>query len=151
MIYYKLLLALLHPFASSATRAFGLKPSILIDGAAFLTGAALGGAALNIYMLILGRIMVGVGIGFANQSVPLYLSEMAPPRYRGAINNGFQLCVGMGVLSANLINFGTEKIKGGWGWRISLVMAAVPASMLTLGSFPKNHRISTARTFTRLS
>ncbi|TKY49839.1 Hexose carrier protein HEX6 [Spatholobus suberectus] len=69
------------------------------------------------------------------QSVPLFLSEMAPPRYRGTINNGFQLCVGIGVLSANLINFGTEKIRGGWDWRISLVMAAVPASMLTLGSF----------------
>lgn len=68
------------------------------------------------------------------QSVPLYLSEMAPPKYRGAINNGFQLCVGIGVLSANLINFATEKIKDGWGWRISLSMAAVPASILTLGS-----------------
>ena len=59
---------------------------------------------------------------------------MAPPNYRGAINVGFQLCVGIGVLSANLINFGTEKIKAGWGWRISLAMAAVPASILTLGA-----------------
>ncbi|KAK7259754.1 hypothetical protein RIF29_25367 [Crotalaria pallida] len=121
-------------FASSVTKAFGRKPSILAGGAAFLIGAALGGAALNIYMLILGRVMLGVGIGFANQSVPLYLSEMAPSRYRGAINTGFQLCVGIGVLSANLINFGTEKVKGGWGWRISLAMAAVPASMLTFGA-----------------
>lgn len=60
---------------------------------------------------------------------------MAPTRYRGAINNGFQFCVGIGALSANLINYGTEKIKDGWGWRISLGMAAVPASMLTLGAF----------------
>ena len=68
------------------------------------------------------------------QSVPLYLSEMAPPNYRGAINIGFELWVGIGVLLANLINFGAEKIKGGWGWRISLAMAAVPASILTLGA-----------------
>jgi MFS family permease len=54
-------------FASSITRAFGRKPSILVGGAAFLIGAALGGAALNIYMLILGRVLLGVGIGFANQ------------------------------------------------------------------------------------
>ncbi|KAJ7982504.1 Hexose carrier protein [Quillaja saponaria] len=121
-------------FASSVTRAFGRKPSILAGGAAFLAGAALGGAAVNVYMLILGRVLLGVGVGFANQSVPLYLSEMAPPRNRGAINNGFQFCVGIGVLSANLINYGTEKIKGGWGWRISLAMAAVPASILTLGA-----------------
>ncbi|KAE9465037.1 hypothetical protein C3L33_03063, partial [Rhododendron williamsianum] len=121
-------------FASSVTKAFGRKPSILCGGAAFLTGATLSGAAVNVFMLIFGRVLLGVGVGFANQSVPLYLSEMAPPRYRGAINNGFQFCVGIGVLSANLINYGTEKIKGGWGWRISLAMAAVPASVLTIGS-----------------
>ncbi|TXG70600.1 hypothetical protein EZV62_005535 [Acer yangbiense] len=232
-------------FASSVTRAFGRKPSILAGGVAFLAGAALGGAALNVYMLIFGRILLGVGVGFANQrravevdgvtftitgvvveeavagvesgfividqvgrgekikfeeerqicflevnqspvvksflsddeerwymwyygnssenpgsdlvglaissngihwergnglvrssadAVPLYLSEMAPPRHRGAINIGFQLCVGIGVLSANLVNYGAEKIEGGWGWRISLAMAAVPASMLTLGA-----------------
>ncbi|XP_021824968.1 hexose carrier protein HEX6-like [Prunus avium] len=60
---------------------------------------------------------------------------MAPAKHRGAINNGFQFSVGIGALSANLINYGTEKIKAGWGWRISLAMAAVPASMLTLGAF----------------
>ncbi|KAF8364648.1 hypothetical protein HHK36_033379 [Tetracentron sinense] len=59
---------------------------------------------------------------------------MALARNRGAINNAFQFCVGFGVLSANLINFGTEKIRAGWGWRISLAMAAVPASILTLGA-----------------
>ncbi|KAK1577804.1 hypothetical protein Q3G72_025009 [Acer saccharum] len=59
---------------------------------------------------------------------------MAPPRHRGAINIGFQLCIEIGILSANLINYGIQKIKGGWGWRISLAMAAVPASMLTLGA-----------------
>ncbi|GMP23998.1 hypothetical protein CsSME_00001410 [Camellia sinensis var. sinensis] len=122
-------------FASSVTKAFGRKPSILVGGAAFLAGSALGGAAFNVYMLILGRILLGVGVGFANQSVPLYLSEMAPPKHRGAINNGFHLSIGVGVLLANLINYGTQKIKGGWGWRISLAMAAIPASFITLGAF----------------
>lgn len=54
-------------FASSVTRAYGRKPSILAGGAAFLAGSALGGAAMNIYMLILGRVLLGVGVGFANQ------------------------------------------------------------------------------------
>lgn len=121
-------------FASFVTRVFGRKPSMLIGGAAFLAGSALGGAASNVFMLILGRALLGVGVGFANQSVPLYLSEMAPPRYRGAFNNGFQFSIGIGALSANLINYGTQKIKGGWGWRVSLAMGAVPASILTLGA-----------------
>lgn len=121
-------------FASHVTREFGRKPSIIVGGAAFLAGSALGGAAVNVYMLILGRLLLGVGVGFANQSVPLYLSEMAPPKYRGAFNNGFQFSICIGNLIANLINVGTEKIKGGWGWRVSLAMAAVPASILTLGA-----------------
>ncbi|KAM1708766.1 hypothetical protein FF1_001739 [Malus domestica] len=121
-------------FASLVTRAYGRKPSILAGGAAFLASSALNGAAMNIYMLILGHLLLGVGIGFGNQAVPLYLSEMAPPKYRGAINNGFQFSVGIRVLSANLINYSSEKIKGGWVWRISLAMAAVPASMLTPGA-----------------
>ncbi|XP_022771645.1 hexose carrier protein HEX6-like [Durio zibethinus] len=121
-------------FASPVTRAFGRKPSILIGGAAFLAGSALGGAAFNVYMLIFGRVLLGVGVGFANQSVPLYISEMALPRHRGAMNIGFQCGVGIGVLSANVINFGTQKIEGGWGWRISLALAALPASILTIGA-----------------
>nr|ACN35012.1 unknown [Zea mays] len=80
------------------------------------------------------RILLGVGLGFTNQSIPLYLSEMAPPQYRGAINNGFELCISIGILIANLINYGVEKIAGGWGWRISLSLAAVPAAFLTVGA-----------------
>ncbi|XVF11226.1 hypothetical protein REPUB_Repub08aG0008000 [Reevesia pubescens] len=59
---------------------------------------------------------------------------MALPRHKGAMNIGFQCGVGIGVLSANIINFGTEKIEGGWGWRISLALAALPASILTIGA-----------------
>ncbi|PIA50316.1 hypothetical protein AQUCO_01300811v1 [Aquilegia coerulea] len=122
-------------FASSVTKAFGRKPSIFIGGASFLTGAALGGAALNIYMLIIGRLLLGIGVGFTNQSVPLYLSEMAPCNYRGAINSGFQLSTSIGVTFAALVNFGTERIEGNLGWRISLFMALVPTSILTIGAF----------------
>lgn len=54
-------------FSSLVTEAFGRKPSMLAGGALFLVGAALNGAAVNIYMLILGRILLGIGVGFTNQ------------------------------------------------------------------------------------
>lgn len=53
--------------ASPLTRNFGRKSSMLVGGVAFLAGAALGGAAVNVYMIIMGRILLGVGVGFANQ------------------------------------------------------------------------------------
>nr|XP_019705720.1 hexose carrier protein HEX6 [Elaeis guineensis] len=122
-------------FASPITRAFGRRASMLIGGAMFLAGAALGGAATNVYMVIFGRVLLGAGIGFTNQSIPLYLSEMAPPQHRGAMNNGFEVCVSIGILVANFINYGINQTHIRWGWRISLALASVPASFLTVGTF----------------
>lgn len=59
---------------------------------------------------------------------------MAPARYRGGFNLAFQFCVALGILFANLINYGTARIKGGWGWRISLSMAAAPGLVIVLGA-----------------
>lgn len=66
--------------------------------------------------------------------MPLYLSEMAPARYRGAFSNGFQFSLCLGALAATIINYGVEKIKSGWGWRLSLALAGVPAVLLTVGA-----------------
>ncbi|XP_047050136.1 hexose carrier protein HEX6-like [Lolium rigidum] len=120
--------------ASSVTARYGRRPSMIVAGAAIIAGAAVGGASVDLSMVILGRVLLGVGLGFGNQAVPLYLSEMAPPSRRGGFSNGFQLCVGIGSLAAQLVNFGTEKIEGGWGWRVSLAVAAVPAGLLTVGA-----------------
>lgn len=119
--------------AASITRRYGRRVSMLIGGTIFVAGSVFGGAAVNVPMLILNRILLGIGLGFTNQSIPLYLSEMAPPRYRGAINNGFELCISLGILFANILNYFVIKITAGWGWRISLSMAALPAAFLTIG------------------
>ncbi|KAG6498828.1 hypothetical protein ZIOFF_038577 [Zingiber officinale] len=58
--------------ASSVTRVSGRKWSMLIGGVTFLAGSALNGAAVNVLMLILGRVLLGIGIGFANQARPLF-------------------------------------------------------------------------------
>nr|CAB3468055.1 unnamed protein product [Digitaria exilis] len=71
----------------------------------------------------------------AAQSAPLYLSEMAPARMRGMLNNGFNLMITVGILLATLVNYGTQKIAGGWGWRLSLALAAVLATVIVVGSF----------------
>ncbi|KAG0503643.1 hypothetical protein HPP92_003715 [Vanilla planifolia] len=120
--------------ASTMTRVFGRRISMLIGGTTFLAGALLNLSAQNLLMLILGRIFLGFGVGFANQSVPLYLSEMAPPKRRGMLNVAFQQMITIGILVANLINYFTAQIKGGYGWRISLGLAVVPAAIITIGS-----------------
>lgn len=68
------------------------------------------------------------------QAVPLYLSEMSPAKIRGAVNQLFQLTTCLGILVANLVNYGTERLHP-WGWRLSLGLATVPATLMFIGSF----------------
>ncbi|CAN1328128.1 Sugar transport protein 7 [Linum perenne] len=117
--------------ASPITRAYGRRISIIIGGISFLIGASLNAAAVHIAMLLLGRILLGIGIGFGNQAVPLYLSEMAPTHLRGALNMLFQLATTLGIFLANMVNYGTQKLEP-WGWRLSLGLAAFPAFFMAI-------------------
>lgn len=121
-------------FASYTTRRLGRRLTMLIAGMFFIVGVVLNAAAQDLAMLIFGRILLGCGVGFANQAVPLFLSEIAPTRIRGGLNILFQLNVTIGILFAELVNYGTAKISGGWGWRLSLGLAGIPALLLTIGA-----------------
>lgn len=53
--------------AAPATRGFGRRPTMLVGGASFFAGAALGGGATTVYMVIFGRVLLGIGLGLTNQ------------------------------------------------------------------------------------
>ncbi|KAJ0042514.1 hypothetical protein Pint_18805 [Pistacia integerrima] len=56
--------------------------------------------------------------------------EMAPYKHRGSLNIVFQLSITIGIFVANLVNYFTQNIKGGEGWRYSLGGAMVPAAFI---------------------
>jgi MFS transporter, SP family, sugar:H+ symporter len=115
------------------TNKYGRKITMMIGGALFIIGTALVAGSVSLAMLILGRLTLGLGVGFANQATPLYLSEMAPPNWRGALNILFQLATTIGLLGAQLINYATQNISG-HGWRISLALGGAPGLLLLTGS-----------------
>ncbi|ONK59899.1 uncharacterized protein A4U43_C08F12100 [Asparagus officinalis] len=121
-------------FASCVTRTFGRRSSMVLGGAHVLGWFGASSGSVNVYMLILGRVLLGVGIGFTNQAIPLYLTEMAPPRHRGSLYNFFELSLSLGILVANLINYAAQKLHSPSNWRVSLSVAALPASFLALAS-----------------
>eukprot|EP00897_Mesotaenium_endlicherianum_P005609 jgi/Mesen1/5076/ME000252S04197 len=119
-------------FGSWTTSRFGRTRTMLLSSIFFLGGAGLTGGAINLGMLVAGRISLGLGVGLANQTVPLYLSEVAPANRRGMLNQAFQFMTTIGILVAQCINYKTQDVHP-WGWRLSLVLAGVPAAMLMLG------------------
>lgn len=112
---------------------FGRRNTMLAGALFFLIGVALQTSAFQIGQLVVGRVILGVGVGLTCQATPLYLSEMAPFRLRGAFNFMFQLCVTIGIFVAQLINYGMDKVDSEWNWRVSLGLAGVPALIFGTG------------------
>lgn len=59
--------------ASRITSKFGRKFTMVLGGCTFLLGSVLNGAAQNVAMLIIGRILLGFGVGFTNQVCTIYV------------------------------------------------------------------------------
>ncbi|KAF0890343.1 hypothetical protein E2562_002742 [Oryza meyeriana var. granulata] len=119
--------------ASRVTRRVGRQAIMLTGGALFLAGSALNAGAVNIAMLIIGRMLLGVGVGFTTQAAPLYLAETAPARWRGAFTSAYHFFLVLGTVAATAANYFTDRIPG-WGWRVSLGLAAVPAAVIVVGA-----------------
>jgi len=106
---------------------------MLIGGVLFLVGSAINAGAVNVAMLIIGRMLLGFGVGFTTQAAPLYLAETSPARWRGAFTTAYNIFQVLGALAATVTNYFTNRIPG-WGWRVSLGLAAVPAAIVVLGA-----------------
>lgn len=120
--------------AGSLTTTTGRKGSMIIGGFIFMIGTALNAFAFNIWMLIIGRLLLGFGVGFTNQAAPVYLSEMSPPKWRGTLSTSFQLFLTFGVVIASFVNFAVTRL-GDNGWRVALGVGGIPALIMTIGAF----------------
>jgi MFS family permease len=77
--------------ASHTSSKYGRRITLLWGGIAFLVGSLLQAFAVHVAMLIAGRLLLGLGVGLSAQAAPVFLSEMAPARLRGAMNIMFQV------------------------------------------------------------
>ena len=72
-------------FAGSLADRFGRRLVLFYTGVVFVVGAVLAALAPTTSTLLAGRVIVGIGIGFASMLTPLYLAEVAPAENRGAL------------------------------------------------------------------
>ena len=110
--------------------AFGRRLMLLVTAVIFVLGALVCAAAPSMTVLVVGRLIVGLGIGLATSTVPIYISEVSPPQARGWQVSLFQLAITIGILLAYLIDYG---FSGSGGWRWMLGLAVIPGAILGLG------------------
>jgi sugar porter (SP) family MFS transporter len=116
------------------TDRFGRRKTLLWIGVLYLISALGTAFAPEVYLFITARFIGGLGIGISTVAAPLYISEIAPPKYRGRLAGMFQFNIVFGILIAFLSN----ALLAGLGenaWRWMLGVAAVPSVIYTLFCF----------------
>jgi sugar porter (SP) family MFS transporter len=108
------------------TDRFGRKATLLFIGVFYLAGAVWSALATDVWSFITARAIGGLGVGISTVAAPLYISEIAPPKYRGRLAGMFQFNIVFGILVAYLSNSLLDRI-GGNAWRWMLGVAAFPS------------------------
>jgi len=93
-------------------------------------GSVVAALAPDLSLLLVGRLIIGVGIGVASMLTPLYLAETAPARTRGALVSLNQLAITCGILVSYLVGY-VFAASGEWRWMLGL--GAVPGVVLAAG------------------
>jgi len=83
--------------------------------------AATGGSKTRALALIIaGRIVAGVGVGFVSAIIILYMSEICPRKVRGSLVSGYQFCITIGLLLASCVNYATKDRSDSGSYRIPI-------------------------------
>jgi SP family arabinose:H+ symporter-like MFS transporter len=121
-------------FGGWPTDRFGRKKTLLCIGVLYVISAVGCAFANGVAIFIIARVIGGIGIGISTVAAPLYISEIAPPAYRGRLAGMFQFNIVFGILIAYASNWILSGI-GENSWRWMLGVAAIPSIIYTILCF----------------
>ncbi|AIR06028.1 MULTISPECIES: sugar porter family MFS transporter [Cedecea] len=110
----------------------GRKYSLMIGAVLFVLGSLCSAFAPNVEVLIVSRVLLGLAVGVASYTAPLYLSEIAPEKIRGSMISMYQLMITIGILGAYLSDTAFSYTES-WRWMLGVI--TLPALLLLVGVF----------------
>ena len=113
----------------------GRKENIIMLAVIFLVGTLGCVFAPSWEVLAVFRFILGLAVGGASATVPVYLSEMSPAERRGSLVTRNEVMIVSGQFAAFVINFIIFRVAGESPnvWRYMLLVAALPAIALFIG------------------
>ncbi|KAK7406667.1 hypothetical protein VNO78_08296 [Psophocarpus tetragonolobus] len=111
----------------------GRRYTITLASILFMVGSILMGYGPSYAILMLGRCVAGIGVGFALLIAPVYSTEISSTKSRGFLASLPELCIGIGILLGYIVNYLLGKLTLHLGWRLMLGIAAIPSLALALG------------------
>src|ERR1700760_1927504 len=109
----------------------GRKATLGLVALMFGAGIAVAALANGFAMLLVGRVIMGLGVGGVSVCVPTYLSEIAPAQIRGRVLTLNQLLIVIGLLVSYLVDLA---FAGSHDWRAMFAVGLIPTLALALGS-----------------
>jgi len=109
----------------------GRKKVSIITAIIFTLGSIATGLATSVNILIAGRIVIGIAVGVASFTVPLYISEISPSKSRGALVSLNQLAITIGLLVSFLCGYLFRSSE--YSWRLMFLAGFIPSSILAIG------------------
>ncbi|KAK9323043.1 general substrate transporter [Lipomyces orientalis] len=106
----------------------------------FVVGAGIQTGAHTVWTMIGGRFVMGWGVGIASLIAPLYISEMAPARFRGRLVILNVLAITGGQVIAYAIGAGLETLPNGWRVLVGLGIVPAAAQMVMFVYMPETPR-----------
>ncbi|KAL0340547.1 UNVERIFIED_CONTAM: Inositol transporter 1 [Sesamum radiatum] len=100
--------------------AFGRKKATLSADVVFALGSVVMAAAPNPYILIVGRLLVGLGVGVASVTAPVYIAEASPSEIRGGLVSTNVLMITGGQFLSYLVNLAFTEVPGTWRWMLGV-------------------------------
>ncbi len=115
--------------------SLGRKKTLTILAVIFFVGTFGAVFAPNLTVMLPARFILGLAVGGASVTVPVYLAELAPTERRGTLSGRNELVIVTGQLLAFIVNAVIANI---WGdhegvWRYMLAVCAIPAVVLFIG------------------
>ncbi|KAJ0119627.1 Lactose permease [Diaporthe amygdali] len=119
------------PIAGDFCDRFGRKPILFAGILLICAAAAIQGAAVNLPMFIICRLLVGFGGIFSSQPSPMLIAELAYPTHRGKYTSAYWTLFYLGSILSSWATFGTKDLQSDWSWRIpSILQAGYPLVQL---------------------
>uniref|UniRef100_A0ACD5YFH2 Uncharacterized protein n=1 Tax=Avena sativa TaxID=4498 RepID=A0ACD5YFH2_AVESA len=117
--------------SSALVDYLGCKRTLQIDSIPLILGAFISAQAHSLDEMLVGRFLVGIGIGVNTVLVPIYISEVAPTKYRGSLGTLCQIGTCLGIIAA--LSLGIPSESDPHWWRTMLYAACVPGFLIVAG------------------
>ncbi|PIA53832.1 hypothetical protein AQUCO_00900430v1 [Aquilegia coerulea] len=117
-------------FSGWIADSIGRRRAFQLSAFPMIIGASLSATTKSLEGMLLGRLLVGTGMGLGPPVAALYVTEVSPSFVRGTYGSFIQIATCLGLMGALLIGIPSKETLG-W-WRICFWVSAIPATILAI-------------------